>query len=102
MPGPEVPEDVRIYLSVGLRIDGKLYGTLGVNRHEVRPFDEREPAPERVRGRRRSPSAPPICFNDLDESLARQRAMTDVLDAVSTARFDLQPCFDRIVEHASP
>ena len=31
-------------------------------------------------------------FNDLDESLARQRAMTDVLDAVSTARFDCNRC----------
>ena len=27
--------------------------------------------------------------------------MTDVLEAVSTARFDIQPVFDRIVEHAA-
>ena len=75
---------------------------LGVNRHEVRPFDERE---ARILNAFAEQAAIAIgnakLFNDLDESLARQRAMTDVLDAVSTARFDLQPVFDRIVEHAS-
>ena len=102
MPGPEVPEDVRSYLAVGLRIDGKLYGTLGVNRHEVRPFDEREARILNAFGEQAAIAIGNAkLFNDLDESLARQRAMTDVLDAVSTARFDLQPVFDRIVAHAS-
>ena len=102
MPGPEVPEDVRSYLAVGLRIDGRLYGMLGVNRHEVRPFDEREARILNAFGEQAAIAIGNAkLFNDLDESLARQRAMTDVLDAVSTARFDLQPVFDRIVEHAS-
>ena len=39
-------------------------------------------------------------FNDLDAALERQTAMTDVLDAVSTARLDLQPVFDKVAEHA--
>ncbi len=34
-------------------------------------------------------------FNDLDAALERQTAMTDVLDAVSTAHLDLHPVFDR-------
>ena len=37
---------------------------------------------------------------ELDAALDRQTAMTDVLEAVGTARLDLQPVFDRIVEHA--
>ena len=37
----------------------------------------------------------------LDVALARQTAMTEVLDAVSIARLDLQPMFDVVVRHAS-
>ena len=33
---------------------------------------------------------------ELADALARQAAMTDVLDAVATARTDLQPVFDAI------
>ena len=40
-------------------------------------------------------------FNDLDASLDRQTAMTDLLDAVSTARLDLQPVFDTLAGHAN-
>ena len=39
-------------------------------------------------------------FNDLDQLLARQRAMTEVLDAVSTSRLDLTPVYDAVVRHA--
>ena len=39
-------------------------------------------------------------FNDLDAALERQTAMTEVLDAVSTARLDLQPVFDIVAHHA--
>ncbi len=38
--------------------------------------------------------------SELSESLARQEALTDVLDAVSTARYDLQPVFDTVQQHA--
>jgi len=102
MPGREVPEDVRSFVAVGLRVDGELYGILGVNRYEVRPFDEREANILNAFGEQAAIAIGNArLFNDLDESLARQRAMTDVLDAVSTARFDLQPVFDRIVAHAN-
>ncbi len=37
---------------------------------------------------------------ELAEALDRQQAMTDVLDAVATARTDLQPVFDAIARHA--
>ncbi len=101
MPGPEIPEDVRSFLAVGLRIDGKLYGLLGVNRHEVRPFDEREARIVNAFGEQAAIAIGNAkLFNDLDESLARQRAMTDVLDAVSTSRLDLTPVYDAVVRHA--
>ncbi|HUP10219.1 MAG TPA: GAF domain-containing protein, partial [Caldimonas sp.] len=100
--GRDVPSDVRSFLVAGLSVDGALYGMLGVNRHEVRPFDEREARILNAFGEQAAIAIGNAkLFNELDESLARQRAMTDVLDAVSTARFDLQPVFDRIVTHAS-
>ncbi len=40
-------------------------------------------------------------FNDLDEALDQQRAMNDVLDAVSTARLDLEPVFATVARHAN-
>jgi len=38
---------------------------------------------------------------ELGESLERQKAMTEVLDAVSTSRLDLQPVYDAVVRHAA-
>ena len=100
--GLVVPDDVRSIIRVGLRVDGELYGMLGVYRTEVRPFDERE---ANILNAFAEQAAIAIgnanLFNELDESLARQRAMTDVLDAVSTARTDLQPVFDALARHAS-
>ncbi len=100
--GQTVPDDVRSMVMVGLRLDAGLYGMLGVYRTAVRPFDERE---ARIVNAFAEQAALAIgnanLFNNLDESLAHQRAMTDVLDAVSTARTDLQPVFDALTRHAS-
>jgi len=70
-------------------------------RHEVRPFDEAE---LKALGSFAEQASLAIAnanlFNDLDAALARQTAMTEVLDAVSTARLDLQPVFDIVARHA--
>jgi GAF domain-containing protein/DNA-binding response OmpR family regulator len=93
---------VRSYASVPLTHDGAMVGALHMYRHEVRPFTEDELSALATFGEQASLAvANARLFNDLDESLARQRAMTDVLDAVSTARTDLQPVFDALTRHAS-
>ena len=98
----DVPSEIRSTLSVPLIVEDMPYGTLGLTRSEVRPFEPRHGRIAQVFAEQAAIAISNAkLFNDLDESLARQRAMTDVLDAVSTARFDLQPVFDRIVEHAS-
>ena len=64
-------------------------------RHEVRPFDDPELKALASFAEQASLAiANANLFNDLDAALERQTAMTDVLDAVSTARLDLQPVFD--------
>ncbi len=92
----------RSIVTVGMFVDDNHFGQINVNRTEVRPF---EPHHGRIvqtfaEQAARSPSPTPDLFNDLDAALERQTAMTDVLDAVSTARLDLQPVFDKVAEHA--
>ena len=85
-----------------LIVDDRPYGVLNLTRSEVRPFEPRHGRIAQVFAEQAAIAISNArLFNDLDESLARQRAMTEILDAVSTARFDLQPVFDRIAEHAS-
>jgi signal transduction histidine kinase/CheY-like chemotaxis protein/HPt (histidine-containing phosphotransfer) domain-containing protein/putative methionine-R-sulfoxide reductase with GAF domain len=93
--------DFRSFATVALVQDGEWIGNLCLTRTEVRPFDAKH---GRILQAFADQAAIAVAnaklFNDLDQALERQRAMTDVLDAVSTARLDLQPVFDRIVEHA--
>ncbi len=91
----------RSVLSVPLMNGDELFGQLTVVRLEVRPF---EPRHGRILQSFADQAAVAIAnanlFNDLGAALERQTAMTDVLDAVSIARLDLQPVFDAVAEHA--
>ena len=94
--------NVRSTVMVPLTIEGAIWGYLEVGRFEVRPYTDDD---ARILQTFADQAAVAIgnagLFNDLDESLARQQAMTDVLDAVSTARTDLQPVFDALAHHAN-
>ncbi len=86
---------------VALTVDGDLFGVLAAIRSEVRPFEHRHGRILQVFAEQASIAiANARLFNDLDAALERQTAMTDVLDAVSQARLDLQPVFDKVAEHA--
>ena len=92
---------VRSYARATLTLDGATVGGLHMYRHEVRPFDDAELRALASFAEQASLAiANANLFNDLDAALERQTAMADVLEAVGTARLDLQPVFDRIVEHA--
>ena len=93
--------DLHSFASIALLLDDEWIGSLNLSRTEVRPFDPKVAAVMQAFADQAAIAvANAKLFNDLDAALDRQTAMTDVLDAVSTARFDLQPVFDRIVEHA--
>lgn len=89
------------FASVALMLEDEWIGNLNLTRTEVRPFDRKiAPIMQAFADQAAIAVANAKLFNDLDAALERQTAMSDVLEAVSTARFDIQPVFDRIVEHA--
>ena len=99
-PGESPPTSIS-FATIALLHDDEWIGNLNLSRTEVRPFDpKRRPILQAFADQAAIAVANAKLFNDLDAALERQTAMTDVLDAVSTARLDLQPVFDRIVEHA--
>ncbi|HUP06229.1 MAG TPA: response regulator, partial [Caldimonas sp.] len=98
---PNLPTEICSSLLVPLIVDNTPYGFLGLTRSEVRPFEPRHGRIAQVFAEQAAIAiANAKLFNDLDESLARQRAMTEVLDAVSTSRLDLTPVYDAVVRHA--
>ena len=101
---PELAETFpssRSYATVALFSEAEWIGNINIVRPEVRPFDDAELAILQAFADQASLAVSNArLFNDLDAALERQTAMTDVLEAVGTARLDVQPVFDRIVDHA--
>ncbi len=92
---------VRSVVTLPLFNDGQWIGNINLGRFEVRPFDERQATILQAFADQAAIAvANAKLFNDLDAALERQTAMTEVLDAVSTARLDLQPVFDTVAHHA--
>ena len=101
VPERPVPDDVRSFLGVGLRVDGELYGMLGVNRHEVRPFDEREASILNAFGEQAAIAIGNAkLFNDLDAALALQTAMAEVLRLISEHPGELTRVLEGILTQA--
>ena len=96
-----IESGVRSMVAIPLVDHGDVIGLINVGRREVRPFDEKQAKIlQAFADQAAIAAANAKLFNDLDAALERQTAMTDVLEAVSTARFDLQPVFDQIAVHA--
>ena len=93
--------EVRSHMSVPLVCDGSYAGHMTLYRSTLRPFDDGQwNALQAFAEQAAIAISNANLFNDLDEALARQKAMTDVLDTVSTARIDLQPVYDAVMRHA--
>ena len=100
----ELVEVARVgsYAAAFMAVDGERLGLLHMYRHEVDPFDQAELDTLAAFAEQASLAISNAkLFTDLEESLARQQAMTEVLDAVSTARADLQPVFDALADQAN-
>ncbi len=92
----------RTHLSIPLRQQGELIGTLGARRVDVRPFtpaqiklletfaDQAVIAIENVR-----------LFQELKESLEQQTATSEILGVIASSPTDIQPVLDAIAESAA-
>ena len=101
LEGKTIESGVRSMVAIPLVEHGDVIGLINVGRREIRPFDEKQATILQAFADQAAIAvANAKLFNDLDAALERQTAMTDVLDAVSTARLDLQPVFDTIAHHA--
>ena len=84
---------IRSQLSVSVIDDGVHVGQIAVSRRDLRPFtDDSFVAVQAFADLAVIAISNAKLFNDLDAALARQSAMTDVLDAVSTADSISSPC----------
>ena len=93
---------LRTFLSVPLRQQGELIGTLSGRRTEVRPFtpaqiklletfaDQAVIAIENVR-----------LFQELKESLEQQIATSEILGVIASSPTDIQPVLDVVAENAA-
>ena len=92
----------RTFLTVPLRQQGELIGTLTARRTEVRPFtpaqiklletfaDQAVIAIENVR-----------LFQELKESLEQQTATSEILGVIASSPTDIQPVLDVVAENAA-
>ena len=92
----------RTFLSVPLRQQGELIGSLSTRRTEVRPFtpaqiklvetfaDQAVIAIENVR-----------LFQELKESLEQQTATSEILGVIASSPTDIQPVLDVVAENAA-
>ena len=87
---PEMARDLGSCLSVPLWADGELYGSLNLNRFDVRPYTDDDARIVTAFAEQASIAISNArLFNDLDAALTRQTANAEILRVISTSPGDL-------------
>jgi GAF domain-containing protein/anti-sigma regulatory factor (Ser/Thr protein kinase) len=91
----------RTTLAVPIKRDGTAIGVIVLRRTTVRPFAPRHiKLVETFAGQAEIAIENARLFNETRESLARQRAITEVLDAINNSAFDLERVLTTMLEKA--